>query len=389
MSGQPVTLGTLTEAVNERLTELKMKERSGLRKLIAVPFVLLGRFIGALARIIGPLARIGIGLLLLAVTLPALVCLTIGTGFLFSSDFLLVEGLTFQSLMPGMLHWFLPLSFFAAALIPALFVLFAGISLLRRKSAIPGAAALGLLGIWVIALACSGFGVAEMAAGYQDFVRTSPAYKTVATTLPLDGGFDAVSVEGLQLRIERATSTRLVAEGRARDMATIGARIENGTLMLERNRIERDGEFCLFCSTSQPTLTLYTDSLTDITADDASVTSHDLPAGDTVRIALDQHAYADISLETHALAATLNDGSYLSLDGSLGSLEAVIDRRSRLSADALDAGAAALTLDHDSSAEINASDTLTVGAKRGSYVRSSGDAAITQDVDESSTLYAE
>jgi hypothetical protein len=73
----------------------------------------------------------------------------------------------------------------------------------------------------------------------------------------------------------------------------------------------------------------------------------------------------------------------------LGSLGATIDRRSRLSAEALDVETAVLALDHDSSAEINASDTLTVGAKRDSYVRSIGDAAITQDVDESSTLDAE
>jgi phage shock protein PspC (stress-responsive transcriptional regulator) len=389
MSGQPVTLGTLTEAVNERLSELKMPERSGLRKVLAVPFVLMGRFISALGHIMGPLARIGVGLFLLVVTLPALVAITIATGFVFSSNIMLVEGLTLQSLMPGALHWLLPLTFLVAALIPVLFILFAAISILRKKAAIPGFAALGLLGVWVIALMGSGFGIAQMATGYQEYVRSSPTYKVATTELPLESSFDALSVSGLHIRIEQATSTRLVAEGRSRDMAMIGAHIADGTLVLERNRVERDDEYCLFCSLSQPDLVLYTDGLGAISAADARITSPDFPMRDTLHLTLDSGASADLALDARALVASLNDHSYLSLNGSLTSLEAMVDRDSRLSADALDTVTADLTLDHGSSAEINASEALTVSARRNSYVHSIGNATTTKEIDQSSSFYAE
>jgi hypothetical protein len=93
------------------------------------------------------------------------------------------------------------------ALIPLVFILLAGLSILLRRGVIGMQVGLGLLGVWFLALLIAGFGAAKMASNYQQVVETSPAYQEISRTVPLDGAFTSLDLErGVSVKIVQATS---------------------------------------------------------------------------------------------------------------------------------------------------------------------------------------
>jgi phage shock protein PspC (stress-responsive transcriptional regulator) len=182
MTGTPVNLETISETVRERVSEVKANH-SALRSIIAVPFQIIGAVITFVFSILGPALRIVVGTLLIVIGTGLLVGLLFLSGFLISGANWMMSDIPVDVLLPGSLYYFTITSVTLAGVIPLLFVLFAGISLLQRRSALPAPIGLGMLGTWFVTLLVSGFCVSSAIGNYMQHTRVSPSQMSTSTAI--------------------------------------------------------------------------------------------------------------------------------------------------------------------------------------------------------------
>ncbi len=374
MSGEPVTLATIRERAAKGLDETR-RWRIGapIARIIALGIVLI-RY------------AIGIGLVLVAI--GGAVALFVTGGFLISDTSWLTADVPMSALLPGAEYWVVLSAGFLAALIPLFFMLVAGSTLLLKRVTLAMRALLALLGIWFIALVICGFGLAETVTHYQRYVAEAPELQTVSQPIAFDGAFSAVSIEDrVRLEIVLGTSTEpsLVETGRAKDMGGYAAYVEDGTLHVTSQPIER--EDCLLCGGAHPSVVLTVPSLPAIEArDSASVRSEAFPASQSLSVTLDQNAYADLRVDVAELNVSVSGDSnaYLSGDADNATIEATSG--SYVDASGLQARTATVSATRNSYAEAYATESLEAAAQKDSTIRYFGDADVSKDADESSDI---
>lgn len=369
MRGNPVTLETLSDTVRERVEEVKENKSGGWGRIIRFPFQLIGTILAGLLRIIGPVVRYGGGAILMLTSLVILVSLMVTSGFLLSDSTWISYDVPVTQFLPGYLHWVILAAGTVAILVPALFILIAGISLFQKKTIISGAVGLGLLGIWFVALMISGFGVAKIAERYQDFIATSPSYQETTRPLSVEGTFEKLELtNGIHVEVVTGTSTSLVAEGRAKDIDSVVTKLESGVLKIER-RETPEVHFCIFCFSETPNLTLTVPSLLAVSARNGSrLHSNDFPELDALTVTLDNGSTAELVLDVDTLTAEVKDGSWLSLKGMGETLTATMEHASTLRARKFSVTNAKIMAINGSSAEVNATDSIEATAESGSRV---------------------
>lgn len=369
MTGTPVTLETLSETVSERVAELKTSGAGNrLGRLIALPF-----------RIIGTIVRVVLGLMLTVGSAIAIVALMLAGGFLLSGSTIIADDMPLSVLLPGIEHWVFLIAGMIALVVPLMFVLLSGASLLAKRNVMHAQASLAFLGIWFVALMLSGFGVARVIANYQNHVENSPAYQETTLQIPLDGAFDALVVErGASLSVVQGTSTEatLVVSGREKYIDSYEASIADGTLTIARKPLSQRGA-CLFCGIQHPSLTLTIPALEQATVrNGGAIRSRDFPAADTFTLSLADGAVANITLDVSELNAALKDGAYLSIDGTASAATFTLTDGAVLRGRDFAVEEAIISGSRGAFAEIQASVSLEAKALSGGIIRYTGDAEV-------------
>jgi len=402
MMGSPVTLETLseklTETVSERVEEIKNHKenwKSGLKRLIALPFRIIGKIIRGVTKVILPALRIIAGVALIIVSIVILVGTLLGSGFLVSPSIWIANDIPIATLLPGNIHLLILAGLSLAIAIPSFFVLLGGVSTLKKKNLISSTLGFGLLGIWFISLIISGFGIARIASNYNEFTATSPLYESTSTAILLSGQFERLKVsDGVSLTVSQSATTTLTAFGKARDIDSISARIEDNTLIIERNP-EKPTPFCLFCFRSAPELILNVPSLGGVTIDrGGSAEFINLKTNyftvDSMELNLNHGSTADFFLDAKKLIAEISNGSRLVLKGKTQEINAFVNGGSSLKAGRFEAITAKISASYGSNAEVFASETLEASAEHGSRITYKGNPAeLTEQELSGSTIRSE
>ncbi len=386
MSGTPVTLETISETVRERINEVK-DNKSGIRSIVTLPFRLIGGLLAFIVMIIGPLARIIIGSILVLISSISLVAVLITSGVMQSNELLVANDMPLHVVLTQPLATLTLASIAIAAIIPLLFLLIGGITMLRKKSLISTPVSLGLLGVWFVTLFVSGFGVASAVGNYQKIVSSSPGYQEVTQMLPIDSSFHALKIRhGIDVDIIASSTEALSATGRARDIASVRAHVENGVLTIEPMQ-RPENMFCLFCFSRLPRLTLYASSIDAIEAAYGSRAQADaLPVEETLAIELTHGSWVDLAYSARSTTANATYGSSLVLRGTATDINASIDHGSYLDADAFKTAAATIFANHGSSAVVSVSETLKATADHGSEITYLENPAVTKSSHHGSTV---
>lgn len=393
MQGEPVNLGTLAEqfgkTVEERVEEVK--RRDGIfKRLITLPFRILGKFI----KVLGPVIRIIFGVMLVGGALFALFGITMGAGFFASGNILVSNDMTLAALLPGALRIVVLIGLTLALLIPALFILLSGITVIGKKRVITSTLGFGMLGIWFISLIISGFGIAKIVNAHEEFVRTSPSYQLTERTVPLDGEFTKAKItDGISLVIVKGETPSLTAKGRGRDIENIQTRLEEGVLVIEDRREGLD-RFCLFCFNSHPDLILTVPSLSALSVEHGSRASLqdneiDQLKGTAFELNVRHGSSVNLDLAMDSLMATVQHGSRMTLTGVVKNMDVNIQHGSSIDTRELAAEAVKVTATHGSRAEVSASKTLNVNASNGSSVTYLGEPTLTEKTSNGSRVRAE
>jgi len=381
MAGKPVTLSTLSASVKERIDEVR--NQSTLRKVITLPF----RFAGAVLIVLGPVARILLGALLTVVSVMALILIMMIVGYIFLGSGGVIDDIPIETLLPNACQ--MTLFVFGGALaiaVPALFVLFGGISLLQKKSVISAPVGLGVLGVWLVAITVTGFGSARAADSYRNIIDESPDYRTVTVPIEITGEFDRVDIEdNLSVDIVESEVVSLTATGRRRDVEILSARVVGGVLVIERRPDDRD-EFSFFWTsdldTNRARLRLTVPAgLVSISARHGSqVIADDLSYVPSFSIEIDNNSLGDIAISTGMLTADVSSRSRLSLFGDAESAEIDLSNNAVLSGRNFIAAEAWVNARDRSRAEIGVTDRLNAEANNHSVIIYSGSPRIIEEL---------
>lgn len=164
MAGSPVTLETLSESFEKKT---KNENLNGLRKFLESVFRFFGKIFQLFFRVLKFMIHFGIGIVLVIISLFIIIAILVTSGFLISGNVWLTGDVQLATLIPGVFYPIVLSGVALAIFIPVLFVLIAGLSLIKKKSVISSVVGFGLLGIWFISLLICGFGVSKVMDSYQ------------------------------------------------------------------------------------------------------------------------------------------------------------------------------------------------------------------------------
>ena len=362
MAGSPVNLGTISETVRERASDSDV--RSGLVRVLGAPFKIIGAVLGVIFALVRPI----VGVAVVLVSMLILAGVLVATGVLYTKELWVAPDLALASILSPAAQFFAYLGITIAFVVPLLFVLLLGLSLLRRKNIVTFTVGAGLLGTWFLGLIVAGFTLATAASNYQEYIERAPAYQEVSETLAVEGEFSAVALaRGVSLEFAEGTTTELVARGKMREMERVKAHVEDGTLILERVAGE-DRVWCILCHEETPRLTLYAPSISKVVLESgARAYSSAFPASESLSLELTS-AHADITLDVDVLEVVANDGAHLELAGSAASASVELDNGSWMEAEDLTLGIAHVRASDGSTVWLGEITTLVAEALRGSRV---------------------
>jgi len=392
MHGDPVTLETLSETVRERFDEIKSRDKSVLRRLIVLPFKIIGNIIKFLVRLIPKVLRVFFGVVLVLAGITVLVFAMIGSGFIASGDLMIIENVTLETFIPGFLRYLIIFGTALAVMIPALFAFLGGISLLKKKKVIPSYTALGLLGIWLIALSISGYGIAKVANRYDALANTTETSQQITDTRAITERFEALEIQnGLNVEIIKGTSTSVLRRGRASDIDSIQTTVVNNKLTIERERTEND-RFCLLCFAQRDSAEIIlavADPLQSLNVLHGSFARGDLSDSPTINLNIENGSTAELVLKAQHTVAQIIHGSHLSVEGTTTSADLTLENGSVLAAKDLEIIDAKITAIHGSHADISVSETLDAKAQNGSVINYTGNPRVTESEAHGSSIRSE
>jgi phage shock protein PspC (stress-responsive transcriptional regulator) len=401
MAGSPVTVETLSEkindTINERVEEIKSNKenwKSTLRKIINFPFKLLGKIMRGFFKIISPVCRVCFGLLLVLTSLAIFVGVTVASGFAFSPDIWITNDISLQMILSKNILPLIISGMAFAILIPVFFVLLGGLSIIRKKSFFSSYVGFSLLGIWLISLIISGFGFSQIATNYSKLAENSEAFQATTISLPLDGEFQNLKIsDGISLKIIQDTTVALTATGKTKTIDKIAAKIENGTLVLERKPSNSE-HFCLFCFYEDPELILTVPDLADISVENGSSLRTEMNPGDyfktqSLKLTMNDGSYADLVLIADNFKVYMKNGSDVKISGRAGMAEIIAENGSYLNGKNFKITNAKIFAADGSNVKIGESQTLNASADSGSSITYLGNPEITQKATDGSVIKPE
>lgn len=246
MRGYAVTLSRLEQTIKEKINSFPEQE-GPLKKLLLLPFRLLGRILHLLGRFLHklvPAASIFFGLCLFAAALAAIAALCFFFGGLALNAFSDHFDFPVRELISKNFYYLGLISAFLAGFIPSLTLLISGISFIRRKQVFNLVSALALITIWVAAL--TGLGAVSFRAvpAYELKQRETANAPQAIKELPLKDFSKIDASNWYEISVAKGDAFKITAAGTTQELERLHARVENQTLKISR---ADNPKICVFC----------------------------------------------------------------------------------------------------------------------------------------------
>ena len=421
MQGDPVTLHELEKMVKDKLPDDVQERKSAFIRVLKIPFAFLRgvlNFLGVALRNIGPVIRIGFGVVVLAISIGITVGMAIAvTGFHFSVNSGLFE-LPVHEFLSGAQYALGLVSIYTLLLIPGVVGVVLGISVLKKENKfnVVMVSALGL--IWMGAL----FGVGHIASSivpqYQSYVDNMPS---TSELYELDI-FTAVEVAtGDNVLIKEGEEYQVSVSGKEVSVNQLTFEVHNGILMIHN---VHENRICIGCFNQKVDIVITTPTLDeiiathgtsvvverfdvetfnsefkysatgeiDIVADRlnlyASHGSDVMVKGDVDEFIAEfkYSATGDIDIVANRINLYMSHSSDVTVNGEGDELIAEIFYSSTLDASHLESLKASLQIAYSSDAVIGTTETLNVIAEHSSHLMYDGGPDLTEDVSSSSSV---
>ncbi|MBI5530249.1 MAG: DUF2807 domain-containing protein [Candidatus Doudnabacteria bacterium] len=368
MRGEAVNLKNLETMVKERVEELKKKDKSPIKKVLAAPFRVVGQIFQALGRLIKKIFPLLFKLIGLCITVAAslgiAVLVFVAFSLLFNANSPYVD-FPFKELAHGTIYYAALASAFFAAFVPAVFLSLLGTSLMSMRPSLSKMGGFSLLGLWILSLiVLVNMGI-KLAPQIEQITQTSPYFREVGKTYDLKN-FTAVDLSGADsLNFYQGDSFKVMATGTEKDLGNAKLVVENGVLKLDRdNKIK----FCIFCNIKSVKYTVYAPAINALSASGASrINAGNLKAAN-IKVNLSGASRANLSVQATQTTAELSGASRLELSGTSTALTAEISGASSVNAQNAMLAAANVNLSGASRASFGKLNSLEVIASGASTV---------------------
>lgn len=435
MRGQPLTLRRIEETIRENIPAARERIKPGaFTRAVRFPFTLLRqclRFIGTMLAAVVPVIGRMVGFFIAAGSGIALFFLVFVTIMLTSGAWEQYMDVPLRSIAGNSTYYLLLLSGFVTSLVPAVFVMFVGASLLLLRNVFRFPVVISLLALWVMGLMLGAVIVGregpELARRVDQFVES---YDVSATRSIEIDSFRSIHASGnYDVRVRAGTGDAIVVTGSQVAVEQIRTEVQDGVLTISR---EYRGRLCIIClgNNAEVDITMTDPSLENVEATvGASIDlegidltgDHVSAAGGsrvTVRDAdvpvdwsLDAHAGSSLNIEAanpiDRLAISANAGSHVifagdaesvtaearagasaELNGSGSTLTATAVAGSRIEATEFTVREATVDAAAGGRIRLNASERITGSAKGGGSVEYRGQPAVDVDHDPSGYIDA-
>lgn len=246
MRGYAVTLSRIEQVVKEKLI-FSPEQESRLKRLLLLPFRLLGRLLnltGRFLRKLIPLVSVLLGLAIFAGALAAIAGLCFIFGGLTLNTFSTYVDFPVREMITDDFYYLGLVSAFLAGFIPALALFISGISLIRRKTSFNLASVLVLLTIWVMALAGIGAVAFRLIPAYEARQQEMAQMPQTSKDLNLKDFSKIDAQNWYDISIVKGDIFKVSATGTEPELNRLDARVENGVLKISRTE---GPQICILC----------------------------------------------------------------------------------------------------------------------------------------------
>jgi phage shock protein PspC (stress-responsive transcriptional regulator) len=371
MRGEHVTLKKIEKEVKKKAEEMREPaNRFGI--FLKRFFAVVGKIALILLKII--LILTGIALLIAAVAAIVGTIFAVTTvGFNLNSPHLGLP-ISLSGIFTGPMLALAIISLAIAALVPLIFILGAGLSLLRRRWAFSAVFAITLLALWFISLTVGSALAIQAAPEIERRVEDYEANIDEKTVEIVIGDFDEIRVGSLvsELNVYKSVKPKLVVTAPERLMSQIDVEIDDGTLV-----ISRENYFCFFCF-----------HYPEIKIDAYSPQINSLDLGGATHLTMENLNQKDLEIDLRGAVSGLITGkidniegelsgaSRLNLEGSGDYLEIEVSGASNLKAKEFKLQELFIELSGVSKATVFVEDSIEAYLSGASELRYKGDADI-------------
>lgn len=373
MQGEQVTLSNVKSAVEEKVTA------AGKNIAASKPLQRLATALGSIIKVAATILAIVVGIALIVASLGAFTGIFFAFGnLLFNSgsqyiDFPIRELLSPANFLVG------SVALLIVGVIPAAFLMFLGISLVRRKLVLTLTWGITFLILWIFA----GTTVGVMAIGiipqYQEKANAIENSERMTRAYDVKD-FNSINVQGNQkITVVRGDEFKVEAVGREADLAAVNVSVDGQALKIRANHQEK---ICILCLDypRTPEITITMPQLTNYKSD--GVVKSNIAGFNQPELTLDLSGVSNVSAEVNIDKLTVEtDGvSKLYLVGSSENMRASMNGASTLEAANFQVKQIAVDIDGPSRARLWATEKLDISSDGPSRIDYKGDPIVTKDI---------
>ncbi|MGE5298096.1 MAG: GIN domain-containing protein [Acidobacteriaceae bacterium] len=309
MRGEPINIKNIEQTVKERVDELKKNPEPIKRPLrgLARMLAAIGRFLLLLVKI--ALKIVGLVLIVAAALIIAgLVFAVVSALFNINSpyvDFPLIQAVGHAG------FYVAAVSGFFLALVPVVFLILLGASLVSNKSVFKKMSTISLFAIWVVAGAVFANVGIKYAPQIEDTVKNSPYYQNETRVID-EANFTKVSVNSAYAaNITQGDAFKVTATGPQNELDRVQITNRDGQLVME----EKNLRICIFCIHRGVTFDVVMPKLDAVSASGASNVSAKGFDSESFNLNLSGTSKGDVEVSAQNLAVKLSGASKLVLKG--------------------------------------------------------------------------
>ncbi|RLC38357.1 hypothetical protein DRH27_02450 [Candidatus Falkowbacteria bacterium] len=350
MHGKPVDLKRIEQAVKEKSEVVKKGGKNALKnlsahkgifyKIINFPIKVLEVIFSFLKKtmgLIGPGLSIFFGVIFIITAFFSILASNIAAGvmiFNINSEYL-VSDLPLIEIASQPMYYVGVISFYLIVLIPFVFLLLLGLTMVKRKNVFQALSNGILIGIWMLAIAGGIIAAGDLAP------KISQRVFEINRNESVERSFDYADFNKLYIgaymdaEIKKGDEFSISMAGRAQDLDRLNFNIEEGQLQILQAKREEDGKLCIFCFNKEIKATITMPELKSFVGfKNADVKINDFEKD--IYISVGEAAEVAIELMGQNLSCSLSGvDSELLLSGSVSDLECKLDGHARLTAEDL------------------------------------------------------
>ncbi len=383
MRGDKVTLSNVKDMIKEKVEEVKNRaEQSGAKNARGELRTFLESIVAFIKKGIIPIVRTLIGFLFAMVAFIAAVAVTIVAGILVFNIPVTGVDPVVAALANGPLFYLALAGVYLAIALPVIAIFTFGLALIRGKRIHSGKFGIVLVSLWAVSLIVVGVAGSREAFRAHEIIRNDPHFATQTQVIPTAAFSKLVVSNGKMVTYQPGTAYSVSVEGTGYDIENLTVEAQDDTLTITN---KTDMGICLFCHSHSMKVIVTSPFISDLTLSNASSFTGPLST-DHVAITLSNASRADVAIAAKDVSIQEENASTITASGKSSTLDLKLSNISSANLSLLSVNAITANLENGSRATVSPLTTLSVAAHNSSRLIYSGSPAITQDLQNGSSI---